>query len=116
MFFPSSAIVFIFFLNALPSAKYVNFVCSIILLCSDGNIPSPIRYAYLSILPDYNPDIFAASLLILYCSFSSLILLSIAMINFYVLFKRFSLKREELSDARVVPINKNKYVFPVNFL
>ena len=67
----------------------------------------------LSILPDDNADIadidiandnadFAASLLILYCTFSSLILSSIFMISFYTLSKIFFFKREELSDARVV--------------
>ena len=38
------------------------------------------------------------------------------MINFYVLSKRFSLKREELSDARVVSITKNEYGFSLRFL
>ena len=40
-----------------------------------------VRYSYLSIFPDDNADIFAASLLILCCSFSSLILSSIIMIS-----------------------------------
>ena len=52
---------------------------------------------------DDNADIFAASLLISYCNFSSLILSSIFMISFYTLSKRFSLKRKELSDERVSP-------------
>ena len=71
------------------------------------------RNSRLSILPDDNADIadidianhnadFAASLLILYCTFSSLILSSIFMISFYTLSKIFFFKREELSDARVV--------------
>ena len=71
------------------------------------------RNSHLSILPDDNADIadidiaddnadFAASLLILYCTFSSLILSSIFMISFYTLSKIFFFKREELSDARVV--------------
>ena len=55
----------------------------------------------LSNLPDDDAYIFAAFLLIPYCSFSSLILSSIVMISFYILSKRFFLKREELSDARV---------------
>ena len=37
----------------------------IILLWSDGNISSLVRSSYLSILPDNNADIFAASLLTL---------------------------------------------------
>ena len=68
-----SSIVLICLLNVLQR-EYVNFVCSIILLWSDGNIPSPVRYSYLSILPDDNAAIFAASLLISYYSFPSLIL------------------------------------------
>ena len=79
----------------------VNLVCSIILLWSDGNIYLPVRYSYLSILPDENAEICAASLLILYCSFSSLILSSVVMINFYILSTRFFLKRKEFSDVRV---------------
>ena len=74
------------------------------------NICSPVRYWYLSILRENYADIFAPSLLISYCSFSSLILSSIVMINF-ILSKRFFLKREELSDARVVSITKKEYGF-----
>ena len=58
----------------------------------------------------------AASLLILYCGFLSLILLSIVMISFYILSKRFFLKRKEISDARVVSVTKNEYGFAVYFL
>ena len=58
----------------------------------------------------------AASLLILYCGFLSLILLSIVTISFYILSKRFFLKREEISDARVVSITKSGYSFAVYFL
>ena len=71
------------------------------LLWSDGNISSPVRSSRLSSLPDDNADNFAASLLILYYNFSSLMLSSIAMISFYIGLKRIFLKREELSDARV---------------
>ena len=60
--------------------------------------------------------IIAASLLISYCSFSTLILSSIVIISFYILSKRFFLKREELTDVRVVSITKNKYGFAVHFL
>ena len=114
-FIPWSLIVFICFSNALPSTEYVNLAWSIILLWSDGNISSLIRYSYLSILPDGNADVFAASQLISYCSFSSLILSSIVLINFYILSKRFFPKREELSDARVVSITKNEHRFEVHF-
>ena len=68
------------------------------------------------IFPNYNADIFAASLLITYCSFSSLILSSVVMISFYILSKRFFLKHEGLSDARVTSITKKEYDFTVYFL
>ena len=77
----------------------------------------PLRYCYSLILPDDKGDIFAASLLILYFSFSSLILSSIFVkISFYILFKRFFLKREPLSDARVASITKTERGFAANFL
>ena len=62
----------------------------------------------MSILPDYNADVFAASLLILYCCSPSQTLSSIVMINFYIVSKRFFLKRKELSDGRVVSKTKKK--------
>ena len=110
-FIPCSSIVFICFSNALPSGEYVNLAGSIILLWSNGNIYSPVRYSYLSILPDDNAEVFAASLLISYCSFSSLSLSSILLVNFYIISERFLLKREELSDARVVSTTKKEYGF-----
>ena len=57
--------------------EYANLACSITLLWSEGIIFSPVIYSYLSIFADDNADMFAASLLIQYCSFLSLILLSI---------------------------------------
>ena len=63
-------------------------------------------YSYLSISPDDNADTFAASLLISYCNFSFLILSSVVLIGFYILSKRFFLKRKGLSDAKVVSITK----------
>ena len=109
---PCSLMVFICFSNALPRGEYVNFNCSIIiLLWSDGNISSPVRYSYLSIFPDDNVDISAASRLILYCSFPSLILPSIVMINFYTVSKRFFVKRGELSAGRVISIIKKRIWF-----
>ena len=61
--------------------EYVNLSFSIIYLRLKGNITSPVRYLYLSNLPDDKPGIFYAFLLISYCSFSSLILSSIVMIK-----------------------------------
>ena len=71
----------------------------------------------LSVFPDDNADTFAAFQLISYCNFSSLILSSIVMISFYVLSKRFFLKRKRLSDARVASITKkNILIKNANFL
>ena len=51
----------------------------------------------------------------LYCNFSSLILSTIiVMISFYILSKRFFLKRKRLSDARVASITKKGYGFAVH--
>ena len=94
-----ASIVSITFLNLLPSGKKIN--------C---------KKSYLSLFPGDNADIFEASLLVSYCSFSSLILLSFAMINFYILSKIFFLKRKELSEARVVSVTKKVYDFAVHFL
>ena len=79
-------------------------------------ISSPVRNSYLSIFPDDKAGIFAAYRLISYCSFSSIILSSIVMINFYIVSKRFFLKRQELSDGRVVSITKKEYGSTVDFL
>ena len=65
---------------------------------------------------DDKADIFAASLVISYCNFSSQILSSIVMISFYIVSKRFTLKREGLSDVRVTSITKNEYGFAAHFL
>ena len=69
----------------------------------------------MSIFPVDNAEIIAASLLMLYCSFSPLILLPFAIISFDILSKRFVLTCEGLSDARVSPITKEEYCFAVHF-
>ena len=58
----------------------------------ENNISSPVRYSYLSILADDNADIFATSLLILYCSFLFLILSSIVLISFLYSFQNIAFK------------------------
>ena len=108
--------IFICFSNAFPKEEYVNLGCSIILFWSDGNISSPVRCSYLSILADDNADIFSTSLLILHYSFKFLILSSVVMISFYILNKTFFMKREDLPDARVVSITKKEFGFVVQFL
>ena len=89
---------------------------SITLIWSRGIIFSPVRHSNLSILSYDNANIFAAFLLISYCSFSSPILLSIVKIIFYILSKIFFLKHKGLSDVRVVSITKNEYDFAGFFL
>ena len=94
------------FLFFFPIGEFANSACSIICLWLEGNISSSVGYSYLSIFPDDNAYIFAASLLISYCNFSSLNLLSIVMISFYILSERFFLKCKGLSDARVASVKK----------
>ena len=62
-FFTYSSIVLVYFLKAFPKGEYINLACSIILVWSDGNISSPLKYQYLSIFQDDAVDIFTASLL-----------------------------------------------------
>ena len=62
------------------------------------------------VFPDDNADVFDACLLILYCSFSLLILQLLIIISFYIIFKRSCLKRKGLSETRVVPVTKKEYV------
>ena len=52
--------------------EYINLACSVNLVWSGGNISLLVRQLHLPILPDDNGNIFAASLLISYCSFFSL--------------------------------------------
>ena len=106
-FSPWSLTVLICFSNVLPRREYVSLFFSITLLWSDGNAFSPVKASYLSILPY---QIFAASWLILHCTFSSVTLSSVVMINFYILSKRLFLKSEELSDAWEVSITKKEYL------
>ena len=103
------------FSKGFPIGEYANLACSIICLWLKGNISSPARYSYSSIFPGDNADAFAASQIISYCSFWSLIL-SIVMISFYFLSKRFFLKQGGLSDARVASIIKKKCSCVVNLL
>lgn len=99
------------------SCFIINFPCSVTLFWSWGSIYSTLRYSYSSVLPDnYNADIFIASLLISSCSFLSLILSSIAMIIFYIIFRRFSPNRKGLSDAKVSLIIKKEYEENCNIL
>ena len=76
-------------------------------LCNTLHSKNP-KYTICEIDYRRNVDICAASLLILYFTFPSLILSSIVMISFYILPKRFILKYEEISDARVEPIAKKR--------
>ena len=111
-FFPCFSIVFICFSKAFPKADKVNLACSIIYFWLYGNISSPVRYSYLSTLSDDKADILAASLLILYCSFPSLISSSIVILS-YIYFKRFYLNFKGLYDASVASLIKKQYGFTV---
>ena len=87
-------------------------ICTLFLLYYSTLIT---RNKFISILPDDNADVFAVSLLISNCSFLPLVLSLIVKINLYIASKRFFLKREWLSDARVLPITKKEYGFAVHF-
>ena len=50
--------------KAFPKGEKGNLACYIICLSLEGNISSPAKYLFLSIFPDNNADIFAASLLL----------------------------------------------------
>ena len=80
------------------------FQSFIIYLRLEGGISSPVRYSYLLNFPYDNANIFASSLLISYCNFSSLILSSIIMILC-----------EGFSDARITSVNKKKCGCAVHF-
>ena len=97
------------FSTTFPKGEYGNLGFSNFFLRLEDNTYSTERYSYLSIFPDDNADIFAASQLISYCSFSSLSLSSTVMISFNILSKRFFLKCEELFDERVAQITKKKW-------
>ena len=56
--------VSVYFSNTLPREEYVKVAGSITFLRPEGNIDSPAKYSYFSILSDYNADTIAASLLI----------------------------------------------------
>ena len=72
------------------------------MLWSEGNVSLFLKYLYLPNFSDYHVDIFTASLLILYCSFSSLLVPSLVMISFYIPCKKLFLEHEGLSDGTVV--------------
>ena len=67
--FIASICVSVCFSKAFPKGKYANLAYSIIFLWLKGTISSPARNSDLLIFPVDQADIFAASLLIWYCSF-----------------------------------------------
>ena len=104
-----------FFSKAFCKGEYASLFCSITCLWLEDNVSSLVIHSYLSIFPDDNADIFAASVLISHYSFWSLILSSIVIITFYIISKRFFLKRKGLSDVRVASITKKNLVFQYIF-
>ena len=69
------------------------------------------EHSYLSILPDDNVDMFAVAMLMSYCYSLSPILSSTVMITLYASSSRWN----ELSEGKVVSMNKNKNGFTVYF-
>ena len=95
---------------------YPCIVSCITLCCCGGSISLLVRYFYVSVLPDNNADILAATLLMSCCNFWSLILSSMVMISLYPSSNRFSQKHNGLFNGRVVSMTKTKYCFVVHFL
>ena len=123
--YPEFVLIHLFYRKCLGSLKHQPvflFVCQkifinenkktffVILFFFDKkkNISSPVRYSHLSIFSD-SANIFAASLLRSYCSFSLLI-------SFYILSRRFFLKGEGLSNKKIRLITKKEYDFAIHFL
>ena len=72
-----------------------------------------VRNSYLSTFPDDNADIFAAAQLISYGSFSSLILLAIVKISFYILSVSISIL--SIKSTLIIESNFMKFLFVWNF-
>lgn len=84
-------VLFAAFFNVFSRATYLG--CWIIWIGPKGNIYSSIRCSYLSVLPDANADIYAASLLILNCNFLFPIFFSIVIITLDILSNKVILKK-----------------------
>ena len=97
----------LFVFQRLFVSRTYKLACSIIWLWLELIISSFVRYSYFSILLDDNADIFPASLLISYCSFSFLV--------FTFFLKTLHLRHKRLPDARLVLLFKKEYGFAVNF-
>ena len=95
--------IYIHYIYISDMYRYILFIIYIIY--------SYYRHVYLMIASSN----LAASLLILYCSFSPLILSSALWSLFQVLSKRWHRKRNGLSDARVVSLAKKEYGFAIHF-
>ena len=59
----SQLFLFVFLMLSLPTGEKAIVTSFLILIWSKGNIFSPVRYSDLSMLPDDNVDMFAATLL-----------------------------------------------------
>ena len=81
---------FCLFFLFLPNAEQVNLAYSITWLEPEINISLRVKYLYLSILHNDNADIFAASLLILPCSFSPIISWLVVMVCYLFFLRDFS--------------------------
>ena len=112
--FSWTTIVFAWSSKALPRGEYVNLAYSIILLCSEGNVSSPVKYSYLLILPDDRADIFAASLLVSYCIFIDLYS-DQQLLWFYYVFIQKDLWINRLSADKVVSLTEKEYDSTMHF-
>ena len=111
---------FCLFFKSFTKRKSLNLACSITYFGLEGNKSSPLRYSYLLILPGDKVDIFAASLLISYCSFSFIIWSSIVIIVLYFYFLlifNFFLNFKGFFDGKVVSFTEIwKWFYSKNFI
>ena len=91
-FFPWFSIAFFCFWKHFLKGEYIILLALLFVFLLKGNTSSPVRYSYLLILLYDKAEIFAASLLISYCSVSSLIWSPIVMMLLYIYCKIFFLK------------------------
>ena len=95
------------FFEAFCSDEYVSIAFSVTLYYCEENISSTIKCSYISLfLADQKADVFAASLLILFCNFWYLILLESNMISFYACLDIYIYYQNDLN---------NQYYFAVYY-
>ena len=107
--------VFSLFFKYFPNTWIRTISLLYYLMLLRGIVSSPVRYSYLTILPEGDVGIFAPALLVSYCNFS-LILSLMVMTVLFTSSNRFFQKRKAFFDGRVVSMNKNVSGFCCTFI